>query len=156
MGYETHVVIGHLKDPEPEYEEDKDNPFDDGSGYPYKRDENGNLIPTGHTKRRLQPYANLHLCKISNSVLGRLHARHLMEVKKNGSEFVFFYHSDGNTEFTKDNYGDPLVPVPLAEVLEVVRKDAEENDYRRFQWLKALLESMKDDPEELTCAFYGS
>lgn len=156
MGYETHIVIGHLQDPEPEYEENRDNPFKDGSGYPYKKDKNGDLIPTGRTKRCLIPYVHVDLHKLYYAATDLLHTEYRKKTKENVNEFIFFYHSDGNTEFTEDNYGDPLVPIPFVEVLEAVCKDAEKDDHRRIRWLRALLESMEDDAEELTCVFYGS
>jgi len=40
-------------------------------------------------------------------------------------------------------------------VVEALKKDAKDDDYRRFKWALALLEAMKDDSERLSVLLYG-
>jgi len=159
MGYDTHIVIGKLsKNQYPEYKLDMDNPYEDGSGYPALRDKDGKYIETGRTKQFFIPMVSVDLCKIYDSEIEKIHKAYLNVAKETIEEnVVYFYHSDGNTQFDEDNYGDPLVVAPFNEVLEAARKDAENNDYRRFKWLLGLMENMKDSIEDnVVCVFYGS
>lgn len=152
MGYDTHVVLGMLHDPKPEYKEDLAHPFDDGSGYHFLKDENGERVLTGRVLQYLEVYASLDLCHIYDSHLERLVRKHKKEINK-GNTVTYFYGPDGNLRIKEDPYGELLVPVPLPEVLEAVRKDT--NEYRRFRWLKGLLESLEDE-SDVTCVFYGT
>ena len=154
MGYNTHVVLGILQDPQPEYKEDLAHPYDDGSGYPTLKNENGERILTGRTLHQLEVYASMDLCNTYDSHLQKLVYKYKEKTKEEHS-VVFFYDTDGDTRIKEDPYGELLVPIPLQEVLETVQKDVERNDYRRFKWLHNLLESMKDD-SEITCVFYGT
>lgn len=156
MGYETHVMIGFLSEPRDEWEEDKEHPYDDGSGYPPLKDKDGNPVLTGRKRRYFLPDAEIDLMTIYDTALSRLHDRYAKKAKENTKERVFFYGRDGNTRVMADRYGDPLVPVPLKKILEAAREDAEESDYRRIHWLRALLESMAEDDEKRTCIFYGT
>jgi len=158
MGYETHIVIGFLGDPVPELAKDLTNPYEDGSGYPYKKDKAGNPIKTGRMQRYLMPAVHLDLSKIDYSNLDLLHDKYLKVTEENQNEFVYFYHSDRCTEFSEDNYGDPLVLVPFKDVLEAVRTDVQNSDYRRFRWLLGLMEAMAltDNSKHLVCVFYGT
>jgi hypothetical protein len=156
MGYETHIILGSLREPMNELELDMENPFDDGSGYPYKKDEKGNYINTGRQEQYIMSYAEVNLCKIYDSHLDKLIQKFRKAQGKNPDTFIYRYHSDGDTRWTEDNYGDPLVSIPFDLVLNAVRKDVEENDYRRYRWLLGLMEAMKEDHSEISCVFYGS
>ena len=159
MGYDTHIIIGRLDShPLPEREKNLNKPYADGSGFETLLDEEGNEVFTGRVRFYFDTYAEMDLCKIYDSHLFKLHDRYKRTpmLKKNG--FVEVYMKDGNTTFEEDAYGDRLVVVPFTEALEAAREDAEANrdDYRRYQWVKGLLESMNDSAKELTCIFYGS
>ena len=160
MGYDTHIIIGRLdmNSDYPEYKHDLSKPYSDGSGFEYLLDESGEKIATGSTRLYFSIYAEMDLCKIYDSRLSALHDRYKRTPMLKENEFVGVYMKDGNTFFEEDPYGDRLAVVPFAEALEAAREDAEANrdDYRRYQWVKGLLESMNDSAKELTCIFYGS
>ena len=98
-------------------------------------------------------YATIDLCKLAYS--GAFHAA--MDSWKNTdpNHEWYAFSDDGNTHITKDLYGERWVPQPISVVLEVLKKDAENDDYRRLKWAIALLESMKDDDENLSVWIYG-
>jgi len=156
MGYEIKMYVGNLTDPRPEYKQDKENPFKDGSGFPYLKDENGDYVATGRTEQCFFVYAMIDLCKTGygetplNNLIDSLH-----EKAKKENTFAYFYDVDGNTKIIDDEYGDLMYPVPLKIVLEAIKLTAQ-NDagYRRFEWAIALLESMKEH-EEIHVIFYG-
>jgi len=156
MGYDTHLIIGRIALEREEIEKDLNKPYEDGSGYEYKKDKKGNPLLTGRTECWLDIYAEISLCKIYKSALDSVHTQYKESPLLGKDHFVFVYQKDGNTQYTKDPYGDPLIVAPFQEVLDAVRKDSGRCEYRRFKWLLALLESMKDEKEELVCAFYGS
>ena len=145
MGYDTHIAVVQLIEPMPEYVEDKDNPYDDGSGYPYKKDENGNLIRTGRTEITGLIICEMDLCKLDyNGHLSKVHSQSLKKAKDHLEvQFYSRYGTDGNTKMIEDSYGDPLHVVDFDEVLKALRVDCAENEYRRIHWALALLESMK-------------
>jgi len=157
MGYETHVIIGELGNEMNEYEDDLDNPFEDGSGYPHKKDDKGRLIRTGRFERYLMIGAEMCMGKIYDSALDSVHTHY----KKNPhlpDHIVYCYMKDGNSRFKEDGYGDPLIIAPFIDVMEAVREDVDRSDYRRFKWLLSLMDSMEDNISErwVCCAFYGS
>jgi len=156
MGYNTHIMIGIIGTPSPEHERDMDKPYDDGSGYEYKKGENGGYVETGRMESFFIEYASMAMCKIYDSALSDVHSKYLKATKDNPDFVIYRYGSDGNTRIEEDSYGEPMVLAPLKEVLEAVQKDEKNDVYRRFKWLKGLLESMSDDNEKLVCIFYGS
>jgi len=160
MGYNTHIVVGHLsKNPLPEYVKDKNKPYADGSGFEVLKDEKGNKVFTGEVRSYFDPYVEMDMSKIYDSHLSLLHNRYKETPMLKENEFVDLYMKDGNTSFREDVYGNPLIAIPFLEVLKAARKDAKENGYRRYKWIKDLLESMQgseDMENELTCLFYGS
>ena len=158
MGYNTHIIIGRLdsRHPLPERKKDLNKPYSDGSGFETLLDEEGNEVLTGRIRFYFDTYAEMDLCKIYDSHLSKLHDRYKRTPMLAENQFVEVYMKDGNSTFEEDPYGDRLIVVPFLEALEAARKDAESNDYRRYQWIKALLESMEDCAGELTCIFYGS
>lgn len=158
MGYDTHIMIGFVSKGNKEAELDLDNPFDDGSGYPSKKDDDGNTLYTGRIEHYFMSSVEMDLCKIYDSSLNLVHDKYKSNPFLGEDHFVYVYMKDGNTQFKKDSYGDNLIPAPFSEVLEAVRKDCREDGYRyrRYQWLKGLMESMEDDSKNLVCVFYGS
>jgi len=157
MGYDTHIVIGELtKIPVEEYKRDLDRPYLDGSGFEYEVDAEGSPVPTGRLKSYLLPAVHFDMCKIYDSNLEALHHKHKKMVGEKPQQVVYFFHSDGNTEFIEDGYGDPLITIPFDEVLQAVCLDAEYGAYRRYHWLKGLLEAMESTKSDNTvCVFYG-
>ena len=154
MGTEVMALIGRLAEPTPEFKKDLANPFEDGSGYPYLLNENGEYIPTGDTEQWLDVYAQMDLRKIDYQ--GNLSLLIKEYQKKNkDNNHIYFFCPDGNTQFSTDAYGKKLVAIPLDEVVTAVEKDIQKDDYRRYKWFKALLEALCHDPEDLVCAFYG-
>ena len=159
MGYNTHIIIGRLDShPLPERKKDLNKPYSDGSGFETLLDEEGNEVFTGRIRFYFNTYAEMNLCKIYDSRLSALHNRYKRTPMLKENEFVGVFMKDGNTFFEEDPYGDRLEVVPFTEALEAAREDAKVNrdDYRRYQWVKGLLESMNDSAKELTCLFYGS
>lgn len=150
MGYETKLYIGKstlvtgfdYKRGEPE--------LDGDSVYrPYLKDENNEFIKSGKKATWFEVMAMIDLCKA-----GYESEIHKID-KKNTDENHFWYFYENNSEITKDSYGEKLKPVPILTVLEALKKDNEYDPYRRFTWAIALLESMKDDKEELYVLIYG-
>src|SRR6056300_1619363 len=132
MGYESKLYIGELHKIEDCYKEDKENPFEDGSGFPYLKDENGDLIPDGNKEQWLHLFGMIDLSKCGNCKLLEVVSEFRQELDDNLYPFIF--GSDGNTQIKEDCYGDKLVPVPLTEVLVALKEDAKRDDYRRFKW----------------------
>ena len=158
MGYDTHIVLGNLCSPCPEMVRDTEKPFEDGSGFPHKRDEEGRSIPTGRVKHYFMPAVSIKLGKIYHTSLEEVHTKYKeLARKKLTGEYVYFYHSNGNTEFSEDSYGDPLAAVPFNVVREAVLEDIKKNRiYRQFHWLAGLLEAMSEEAGEMSCLLYGS
>lgn len=150
MGYETKLYIGkstcvssdELKRGEPELD-------GDFVYKPYLKDENNNVIPTGKKATWFEVMAIIDLCKA-----GYGSEIHKID-RKNTDENHFWYFYEGSAEITEDCYGEKLKPVPIITVLEALKKDNENDQYRRFTWAIALLESMKYDKEELSVLIYG-
>jgi len=73
------------------------------------------------------------------------------------SKEVYLYAPMGNgdTEVETDRYDSALHVISINDMLEALRKDSERDTYRRFKWAIAMLESMKDDSEELECVLFG-
>jgi len=155
MGYEVMAMIGRLEKPEPAYKEDLENPFDDGSGYPYLKDEDGNRIPAGHMEQYFSLYAQIDLSKIAYGGNLSKTIKEYREKTKEQNSFPYCYPGFNARKMTKDPYGETLVPIPLETALEAVKKEMETDDYRRLRWFKELLETMKDEKEDLVCVFYG-
>jgi len=139
MGYEINLMIGKLGLRGPEYERDTDGL--------YIKDDHNNLTPTGRTESYFMQYASLDLCKPGYDS----HIFNIASTNPDPKEVVYWYV--GDTRITTDRYGEELRPVPILEVLEALQEDDQE--YRRFRWAVALLESMVDDSEEIHVLLYG-
>lgn len=77
----------------------------------------------------------------------------LNRVNKDDSHGWYWYL--GDKRLSEDAYGDRLKPVPIEHVIEALKVDLENEDYRRLRWAIALLESMADDSEEISVLLYG-
>lgn len=159
MGYEIKLLIGKSLLRGDEHAEDKEHPFDDGSGFPYLKDENGDYVKTGRKESWFQIMAELDLCKLGyqDDPLNKLISDTIKKAKDNAdSELLYFYGTDGNTRYTEDRYGDPCGAVAIQEVVKAIHLlPPETMEYRRLKWAKALLEAMADDSEQLEVVFYG-
>lgn len=51
----------------------------------------------------------------------------------------YFYADDGNTEVVEDCYGDPLIEIPIDDLIEIIENDEKLKDYRRTAPFLALL-----------------
>jgi hypothetical protein len=109
----------------------------------------------GHKKPSwFDVYAEIDLCKCG-------YGSHISALNQNSDKTkpeVYWYGYDGNTEFTKDRYDSCPKPVALRHVVHALKADCENEDYRRFKWALALLESMEADNENenIEVLFFGS
>jgi len=150
MGYETKLIIGRAGMTENELAKGEPE-LDGGSVYrPTLKNDKGDFIKTGRQKTYFQTFATIDLCKCgSNSAI-----HNIDRVNKDESHYWYFY--DGDTEIKEDRYGDEMKPVEVAVVIEALKKNIEKDEYRRFKWALALLESMKNDEEGgITVLLYG-
>ncbi len=74
---------------------------------------------------------------------------------KSDPVYIFPPMGDGDTTITKDRYDSPLHTIPIDKMLIAMRKDEARDPYRRFKWAIAMLESMLNDSEELSCVLFG-
>ena len=159
MGYESTLYIGELYGPEPEYRDDPSKPHDDGSGYAYLRDSNGNPVTTNRVLRYLSSFARIEMCKLGyDSAILKLvdDSRRSMP----DYEVPYIFGTDGNTRIKEDCYGSRLIPVRLEALLRAVDSDLEREHYRRLYWLKALIEGVlahydSNDRCDLVALHYG-
>jgi len=70
---------------------------------------------------------------------------------------AYIYADDGNTEIIEDNYGDPLIEIPIDVMIQLMEKViTSENYYRRYNpFLQMLKGFNKDDWENLVVLHYG-
>jgi hypothetical protein len=157
MGYEITLIVGKSSSVRgPERVDDLSKPFSDGSGYEWKKDENGIPLTTGRQEIFFMTMAEINLCKIGSGHLSVLvDSTHKMGDKDSKNAWYIYGTTDGNKSAKEDKYGDKLYPVPISDVLDALKADHASDNYRRFRWAIALLESMKDDPEKLEVIFWG-
>jgi hypothetical protein len=149
MGYDITLLIGKEGHTGSEIKEG-DLIIENGEAYrPYIKDEEGNFVTTGKKETFFFVYAELDLCKCDYD--GFIHKLD----RKNTDESHHWYWYRGSEKRTDDFYGDQPKPMPIAEVIEAIEKDSEGEEYRRFKWALALLNSMKDDPENLQVLWFG-
>lgn len=156
MGYEIKMIFGRAGTPSEEFERDLERPYEDGSGFEYKKDARGNPVKTGRTEIWFNRYGQLDLCKLGSQddSLNRLIRESFKRAKQNDATVYFFY--EGNKQVKEDCYGAKMWPISAKEVLEAVNLlPPESMEYRRLQWAKALLESITKDFEDIQCLFYG-
>lgn len=149
MGYEIKLIIG--KESSVVYDEyAKGEPVlaDGEVYYPYLKDADGDLIPTGRKETYFAVFATIDLCKCGyDSAINSID-------NWNTDESHGWYWYEGSAELRKDLYGVRLKPVSISTIINALEKDMESSDYRRFKWALALLESMVDDEEELGVLIY--
>lgn len=150
MGYETKLLIGassSLTNDESVYGELI---IEDGEAYrPMLKDEDDNFLKTGKKETWFQLMATVDLCKCGyDSAINNI--PHV-----NTDESHQWYWYEGNERRIEDCYGAKLKPAPLIDVINALKKDIEDDEYRRFKWALALLESMQNDSEKITVLLYG-
>ena len=69
----------------------------------------------------------------------------------------FIYADDGNTEIINDEYGDPLIEIPINDLIEIIENDEELKEYRRTAPFLALLKGFDQSkfPYGLAVLHYG-
>lgn len=73
---------------------------------------------------------------------------------ESGQKMYFFDTSDGNRSVIKDEYGSPLYAHSAGEILTQLKDTSD--DYRRYKWAIALLESMIETAgEDLHVLLFG-
>lgn len=85
-------------------------------------------------------HATVDMCKMGDSELFNL-----PWINKTPEKEKWYWYSptgDADAEIYADRYGDLPRPVPLADVVDALRKDCEDSNYRRLHWALALCEAM--------------
>lgn len=77
--------------------------------------------------------ARIELCKPGSKEYKQIHTL----IKK--SPYCFFYADDGDTKVIKDKYDDRMRAIPAAKVLQILKKNNDDN-YCRYTMAIALLE----------------
>ncbi len=155
MGYELRMHIGQLSLEMDEYKTSKDPIIDGGTlYYPPAKDENGEEIKTGRMERSLMQYAELDLCNVGDSAIGKLAAK---AARKKKPPINYGVYVDGNNTKEQDSYGDYYIPVSLDDAIKALTKDTQDHDYRRFKWALALLKAMRetDKGDQIIILFRG-
>lgn len=77
--------------------------------------------------------------------------------KETDTHKVFIYGTDGDTEISKDRYGNQLFSIDPSKVLDMMEAANKKEKYRRYMaaipLLKSLIKTFKG--ENLTCILYG-
>lgn len=69
---------------------------------------------------------------------------------------AYFYGSDGNTVITHDRYEKRLYWTPLADVVDALREDAKNDNYRRFRIaLKTMAAVQEEFGDNASCILFG-
>ena len=71
---------------------------------------------------------------------------------------AYIYADDGNTEITKDKYGEPLIEIPIDDLIQLIEKviTSEGYYYRRYNPFLQLLKGFnKSDWRNLVVLHYG-
>ena len=98
-------------------------------------------------------YAMIDLCKLAYD--GVFHKAMGSWRNKDENHFWFKYEAN-DRRLIEDCYGEKWIPQKISVVLDVLKQElANDPDYRRLKWAVALLESMKDDAEDLCVWVYG-
>lgn len=70
---------------------------------------------------------------------------------------AYIYADDGNTEIIKDKYGDPLIEIPIDDMIQLMEKVITSEDYyRKYNPFLQLLKGFnKPDWGDLVVLHYG-
>lgn len=96
-----------------------------------------------------QVIAMFDLCKV--------HAVSSPIWEKYNATDAYIYADDGNTEIIKDECGDPLIEIPIDDMIQLMEKViTSENYYRRYNPFLQLLKGFnKSDWKNLVVLHYG-
>ena len=157
MGYEIKLYIGKTHSDREEIARDMSKPYEDGSGFEYQKDTKGEYIKTGRIEKYFSIYAMVDLCKCGyDSKTYALSGKsHKLGNENKDKYFYYFYGSDGNSQVVEDRYGDYMHAIPIQDVIDALIVDSQEDEYRRYKWAIALLNSMNTDQENLEVLFFG-
>jgi len=89
-------------------------------------------------KRYAKIIGMIDLCKVGGGEFMSLRQKCLDNQK--GEATQYFYADDGDTQITKDCYGDPIVELDPEEVLRAIKIDNINEPYRRFALAIGMLE----------------
>jgi hypothetical protein len=149
MGYETELLIGISSSSASDEIKYGELIVADEEAYrPMMRNAKNNTIKTGRKETYFSIYATIDLCKCGGREINNLD-----RINKDTSHHWYWYTGNGRT--VEDCYGDKLKPVPIIDVINAIEQDSFDNDYRRFEWALALLNSMKNDTENLSVLLRG-
>ena len=143
MGYETKLIIGKSGMSTQECAED--------SNGNYIKDDDGELVRTGRTAIFFSDYAQINMCKCG-------HGSNIAAIdfkNKDGDVVWYWFGEDGNKPVKEDRYGESSKPISIGVVIEALKKDIQADEYRRFDWALALLESISKSEPEAEVLFYG-
>lgn len=67
------------------------------------------------------------------------------------------YFFNGNKEVTEDKYGDPLIEIPINDMIEIVTKVMKDDSYRRYNPFLSLLKgfNLNEWNSNLVVLHYG-
>lgn len=70
---------------------------------------------------------------------------------------AYIYADDGNTEITEDRYGEPLIEIPIDDMIQLMEKVITSEDYyRKYNPFLQLLKGFnKPDWRDLVVLHYG-
>lgn len=104
-------------------------------------------LPGENNLRFAQKIAVFNLCKVPA-------VSEKMRAYKSTDSFI--YADDGNTEIVKDDYGDTLKEIPLADAISILEDAADKDDYWRYRPCIAFLKALQDcAPCEIVVLHYG-
>ena len=127
MGYELELLVGQVHK-EPDY-----------------------VTDATKGKDWFQIFANVDLCKYGYE--SNLHK--LNDATEATPVHAYAIMGDGDTPVVEDRYGADLTPIPIQDVINALRMDAKEDDYRRIGWALVLLEKMAQDVNDLHVVLWG-
>lgn len=153
MGYEVKLLVGQACGREKKAKRSSHPEIDgDSIYYPYLKDLDGNFVYDGSYETYFMVTAHIDLCKpgYESSILAALRKN------EDPNHEYYYYGSDGSTRISEDCYGDKSDIHSLGEIIEALKKDVLNDDYRRFKWALSLLESIRDNEgDDMKVMWYG-
>lgn len=146
MGYEIRMLVVAKGAPMREYVHDADGSL--------KKDDKGLHQMTGRTEVYLERRAMVDLCCVGEGETTKL-ANAAQEAFAPCVEHMVCMYHEGDKRVTEDDYGRPLVPIPISDALKALTSDAYRDTYRRIRWARDLLAAMANDSEPMFVVFYG-
>lgn len=99
-------------------------------------------------KRYGQIIAMIDMCKLGD--------RFLKALNKYRPTDCYIYVDDGDEETVEDKYGDPLVEIPVKDMVDILVELSQDEDYRRFAPAIGLLSGFNlNEWDDLVVLHYG-